>query len=806
MKTFGEVLRESRLAVDLSQEALAEAADVSLAAISSYERGLRLAPHRKTVQALADALSLFGKPRSEFEAAALRRRVLRPVAELCSPAVGNLPLESTSFVGRDREVDEATELLYKNRLLTVTGPGGIGKTRLALQVASRLRPMPEGGAWFIDFSSIHDPRLIENRIASVLGLTVTTVEGIIDNIVEGLRGRDVLLVFDNCEHLTDAVGTIVTAVLERCPRALLLATSRERLRVNAECVYRIAPLSMPSETPVNALLARAFSAVALFVERCERSDAQFVLTDQRVGAVVDICRRLDGIPLALELAAARLTTLGLNDLRSEIALHVETLAGGYRDKPARHQTLRATLDWSFSLLTEAERLLLERLAIFRGGCTLAAAKTVCIDERLHADTIAALLSSLVEKSLVILDTRTDRSRYVLLEATRAYAFEKMKASGSQADLARRHAEWCAAFADDTSRTILAIPVSAWLGDVGHEFGNIYQGVEWGFSAEGDIVVAGRIVGGLRAFWSQRGRVGELYALTSRILERLDVAANPSVAAAVYLAHSMGEADAFDILRTATDICKRLGDTSGLLSCYMAHAYYHGVNGRIAELQNAVDDGIALARACGMTRAVPLFLAYGAQVDIARERYDDARETLLHAFDLMTAAGSLDCMVILSLAELELRLGEAEAAARRAEWYATAADAVGESVNAAGARALAASCWLRVGESEHAEELARATLRTASRLDNIEVKASVIMTLATVAAPARPAHAARLLGFAGGTLRQGGHTGNDNCEYCVAGTQLSQMLQDQLGSDELARYVRQGGMYTDDAAMKEALTI
>jgi predicted ATPase/DNA-binding XRE family transcriptional regulator len=440
VENFATLLRAHRLSAQLSQEALAEAARISVSAIGAYERGVRVSPHRETVRLLADALQLTGTERADFETAA-RRRTSAGLGAVPNGAVHtNLPIETTSFVGHERDLDQIAELLRAHRLVTLIGTGGIGKTRAALRVARRFQNLPHG-FWVVDISSLNRGALIGPAIASALNVAFT---GSFDGLAETLKDLNLLLILDNCEHLISDVGEAAAAILRACPRLTLLATSRERLRIGGEVVYQVPALPVPSTLPETAEETLQYPAVQLFVERARLGNCEFVYTDDRRDAVVEICRQLDGIPLAIELAASQVASLGIRSLHKHLVDYLAILSAGNRDLPSRQQTLRSTLEWSYDLLTDSERTLCRRLGAFPGPFTADDVVGVCVGDGLsECDTLSAL-SSLVEKSIVFtIEDRRDAVRYRMLNVVRLFAIEKaMEANAAQAnDL--RYATWLA---------------------------------------------------------------------------------------------------------------------------------------------------------------------------------------------------------------------------------------------------------------------------------------------------------------------------------------------------------------------------
>lgn len=428
---FGALLRRYRLTAGLSQEMLAGRARVSLDGISALERGYRRTPQRETVALLARALALTDEQRAAFEAAAARPQSPRRRGET-SVTVGpwaeaesaSLPVSLTTFVGRDAELDEIGALVRKHRLVTITGTGGVGKTQTALRAANGLNDVVES-IHFVALAPVGESSLVASAIATALGVQEVPNRPLLEMLTAYLKTKASLLLLDNCEHLVGTVAVIAQVVLGSCPRVRILATSREPLASAGERVYRL-----PSLTENDG--------VALFADRAQAVDAHFALSDENAPTVGEICRHLDGIPLAIELAAARANMWSVLELVGKLGDRFKILKGGERTALPRQQTMRAAIDWSYNLLSRSEQRLLERLSVFAGGCTAAAAIAVCASGELAEDDILDLLSILVAKSLVLAESDGDATRYRLLESTRAYAGEKLADAGERDAIAGWH--------------------------------------------------------------------------------------------------------------------------------------------------------------------------------------------------------------------------------------------------------------------------------------------------------------------------------------------------------------------------------
>jgi predicted ATPase/DNA-binding NarL/FixJ family response regulator len=358
--------------------------------------------------------------------------------------VGNLPTELTSFVGRRHEVAEVRRLPAESRLVTLTGVGGVGKTRLALRAAAGLARAFDDGVWLVQLDQLRDPALVAQAVAGALGLGLRDRAGYApaEALAGYLAGRRLLLVLDNCEHLVDAAAKLTDQLLRAAPGLRVLATSRESLNIPGETVLPVAPLAAPDPGQQLTLAQLAlFPAVSLFAERAAQAVPEFTVTEANMAAVAGICRRLEGLPLAIELAAARLRVLSPEQIDERLSDRLGLLTGGSRSHPARQQTLRASIEWSYELCSEPERLLWARLSVFADGCELDAAEGICADDRLAAGEVLGLLSALADKSVLIAEHLDPGVRYRLPETLRDYGQERLQQAGEYTTLRRRHRDW-----------------------------------------------------------------------------------------------------------------------------------------------------------------------------------------------------------------------------------------------------------------------------------------------------------------------------------------------------------------------------
>jgi non-specific serine/threonine protein kinase len=519
--TFGELLRQHRQAAGLTQQALAELAGLSVHGIQKLERGATT-PYRDTARRLSAALQLNSDAQSRFQEAVSPVRRHGSAALVSTPSNGaphNLPVPVTSLVGREAAMRQIEHLLATTRLLTLTGIGGCGKTRLALEVGRMLLDHYPDGVWLVELGPLADPALVTARVATAVGVREMAEQPLSTTLSSVLRQRHILLVLDNCEHLLDACAQLIDGLLRTCPDVRVLATSREPVGISGEVAWRVPSFELPSAEPSATLEQLAKNAaVQLFVQRATAARPQFSLTQRNAPAVVQVCRRLDGIPLALELAAARIEALTAEQIAQRLDHRFRLLMGGSRTALPRQQTLGAALDWSYDLLDKHERLLFERVAVFTGGWTLEAAEAVCSGRGLHNDDILDVLAKLTRKSLVVADeTSNGAERYSLLETVRDYARQKLALRGSAliAVLRERHAGFYTTMIEQLLPDTLAGRWSAdtpgWSVDtarhVDFEYDNIRSVLSWWIESRRPLPAV-RLVRRLGAYWNVHGLYAE----------------------------------------------------------------------------------------------------------------------------------------------------------------------------------------------------------------------------------------------------------------------------------------------------------
>jgi predicted ATPase/class 3 adenylate cyclase len=488
----------------------------------------------------------------------------------------NLPRQLTTFIGRERVIAEAKRLLAETHLLTVTGPGGSGKTRLSLEIAAGLLDEYPDGVWLVELAPQTDPGLVPQVLATTLGVREEAGRPLLTTLVDHLRPKRVLLLFDNCEHLVDACARLVEALLRGCPEAKILPSSREALGLTGEVTFRVPPLSLPDSRDLPPLeRLTEYEAIRLFVDRAVAVKPDFALTNTTGPAVVQICQRLDGIPLAIELAAARVRTLSVEQITAHLDERFRLLTGGSRTALPRHQTLRGLIDWSYGLLSESERGLFRRVSVFVGGWTLGAAAAVCPGDGVDRYDIVDLLGRLVDKSLCLTDGQGSDPRYRLLETIRQYGLEKLTETAEGQVVRDRHRDFYLGFAEDAEPRLQGPEQVAWLKRFEADHDNLRAALRWSLDCD-KTESALRLGSALSLFWDTHGYVREgrewLDELLARARELPTSAVTPvsrrALAkvfdAAAYTRARWSEfAKAIDFHAEALAVWRELGDKRGI---------------------------------------------------------------------------------------------------------------------------------------------------------------------------------------------------------------------------------------------------
>ena len=596
----------------------------------------------------------------------------------------NLPQQLTSFVGRESELAEVKRRLYKNRLVTIAGVGGLGKTRISLQAgADVLEDFPDG-VWFVELAPLADPRMVPQAVASVLGIKEEAGRAVAETLMKHVENRQLLLILDNCEHLALPAAELAKNLLQASPRMKILASSRELLQIAGEKKYSLPPLPVPEAgEPVTLGTLTQSAAVHLFVDRAVAAQPSFRVTAENAPALAEICRRLDGIPLALELAAARARSLTMETMAARLSDRFRLLTQGDRTALPRQQTLRACIDWSYDLLTENERALLRRLAVFAGGWMLAAAEAIGAEGEVETVDVLDLLDRLVQKSLVEFDAESDR--YRLLETVRQYATERLRDAGEDAAARTRHLRFQVMLTQQAFWKLLGPEQRTWMLRLDVELENLLAAHRWCDFTEDGGDLGLWLVGALRGYWLHRGLLELGSRMTEEALHRSGAPTRGlqrcyALQAAGWLAFWMGNyakareygdesllvarearhkpsmafvlilqgmvletqgdrAAALAHLEDALALSREVGEPHQLAQAIHASAELHRGHGNLDAAQRRYEEALSLQRTLGDSYESAICLLNLARVAIQRGSADSARTMLLEALAIAAEIGS-----------------------------------------------------------------------------------------------------------------------------------------------------------------------
>ncbi len=553
----------------------------------------------------------------------------------------NLPPQLTSFIGRERELAEAKQKLFPSprgrgqgegpRLLTLIGPGGTGKTRLSLQLATGLLSSFKDGVWLIELAPLAESSLVLQAVATVFGMREQPGMPLQELVLNYLRNKHLLLLLDNCEHLIETCAQLADQFLHNSPNLKIIASSREALGINGETVYRVPSLTLPDHSKASRESLMGYESIQLFVDRASAANPNFSLTEKNASSVAQICHRLDGIPLAIELAAARVTVFATEQIASRLDDRFRLLTGGSRTALPRQQTLRALIDWSYDILSTDEQALLRRLSVFTGGWSFEAAEAICADL-----DVLELLTQLINKSLVVVE-EGDETRYRLLETIRQYARDKLLESGEGEEVRNKHLDYFLTLAETAEPNLEGFEYLRWATKLNTEYDNIRAALEWGLAK--DIEVALRLVGALPFFWMTNGYSSEGYRWAVEVLEkakshpsqdseigdRISNARARALLALSRMATNLGDNEV--VCSTASEsiaLARKAGDKQ-ILSFALAHLAAGKANlGYVDEAYRLSKESLAIAREEGNTPALGYSLVMmGELTAIALQDYESA---------------------------------------------------------------------------------------------------------------------------------------------------------------------------------------
>jgi non-specific serine/threonine protein kinase len=578
----------------------------------------------------------------------------------------NLPQFASSFVGREHELAQVRSLVSDNRLVTLTGAGGAGKTRLAVQAAAELLDGSGNGVWFVDLAPLADPDLVAESVATAVGVREEPGRPVAATLVDALRQRRLLVVLDNCEHLVDACAKLTDAILRTCPSVHVIATSRESLGIDGERVFRVPSLSLPAvgTATLDRTEALRFEAIQLFVDRARSHNPDFALDDANAARVVSVCGHLDGIPLAIELAAARVRSLSIVDIEDHLGDRFHLLTGGSRSALPRQQTLRALIDWSYEMLNYRDRVVFDRLAVFAGGFDLDAAHAVCATEDVESFEVIDAIGSLVDKSLVQADPSGGNLRYRLLETIRQYAGERLNAHTDELGSASaRHAEVFLGLAELGASNLHGPQQVEWFARLETEHDNLRAAMAYLLEKPHRSGEAVRLGVALREFWFRKGYHSEGVNLLRDAIEHPGAkeptalrARGLSALAQMYLP-SGDIPSARACITEGLPIARGVGDPSRTAELLEVSAWIDFQQGDYTTASKVMDEAVALARQAGESRLIASTLTHRGAITSSLDP-DRARADLGESLSISREVGDQQRVIntLDGLALLELELG------------------------------------------------------------------------------------------------------------------------------------------------------
>jgi predicted ATPase/DNA-binding CsgD family transcriptional regulator len=702
-----------------------------------------------------------------------------PPLKSASAGPNNLPLQLTSFIGRGREIAEIKRLLTRTRLLTLTGSGGTGKTRLSLQVAGELLDAFPDGVWFVELAPLADPAFVPSTLASVLSVPEQPGRPLIATLTDYLRDKHLLLILDNCEHLIEASARLADALLHAVPLLKILTSSREALGIGGEVAWRVPSLEVPNPTdqlPIESLTQ--YAAVRLFVERAALALPTFALTPSNAPAVAQVCRRLDGMPLAIELAATRVKALSAEQIAARLDDRFRLLTTGSRTAVPRQQTLRAAMDWSYGLLTEPERVLLRRLSVFAGGWTLDAAEEVCADDaaaglapsytgqpqggqpqglRLQQTDVLDLLTRLVEKSLVVAEEQAGEARHRMLETIRQYAREKLLESDETNAIRDRHLSFFLRLAEDAEPHLIGAAEAIWFARLERDYANLRAAYEWSLQ-EPDASHGMRLASALFMLWNVRGGMEGVDWLV-RSVSRPEAAA-PSLVranalhATAHLLRNMGETvRSIPYVEESLVICRALEYQPGVARALYQLGVNAMVQGDLKTSKSLLEQSLAIREGLDSNVITFIYFNLGLIAAVGGD-YDATRTYAEQAMTVARAAESSHGVAIafVSRGILAFLQGDYDDAEAAFEQGLNAGRAIGNGGAASISSRGLAYVALQRRQVERAAAMCRESLLIhRERRDSWFLAASLAACAALAVARGQPERSARLYGSAAARL-------------------------------------------------------
>lgn len=670
---------------------------------------------------------------------------------------------SHRLIGREAELAALQTCLECNRLVTITGPGGIGKTRLALALGQMVAPKFPGGVTLIDLAPLTDAGLVESAAAAALGLRLTDDTALADRICAAMGSQPALLLFDNCEHLLDGVAALVAALLQKCETLCVVATSQEPLRIAAETCYRLDPLALPPPDATQPADLAQFGAVRLFVGRAEAADRRFRFTADNAPAVAEICRRLDGIPLALEMAAARLPSLGLEELRRRLGERLRMLTLGARNAATRHRTLRGTITWSYELLAPEDRAVFRRLGVFAGGFSAPEAVAVLSGADNDEWNLLDALGRLIDKSLVTVEPG-ELPRYRLLESLKLFAIEQMAAHQDHAAFQRRHAAYFetlfARAYDEWEDTDDAI----WLARYGVELDNVRAALDWAFEAPGAADIAISLAASAAWLWDKVAPLAEGRRILARAEAMLTPQTPPAVAARLHrmigvLWHISDRPRALAALLQAEALYRAIEDAANLGAVLALIGFVRTALGASSQAYQSLTEARDLLAPTGRRKSLFNVMNHLGVLAAIDGDMKSAREMFVQALNITQRSGNRDdeMVVLVNLAEVEFNLGETGAAVERTSTAIALLRGTGRLTDLGWALTNLATYLLISERPADARRAAVEALALVQPAGGFILRICLLQWALLAAESGSLAYAARLAGFVAAGYRQAGET-------------------------------------------------